>query len=256
VLQTLLILGATGDLTGRLLLPGLGALLATGAGDGLMLLGSGTQDWDDGGRRRVARRQPGRPGRPAAPPGRPGVVATRAPPPHPRRARRAARSGAGKVAAAVRAARRDRAADFRGRRAALERPLPGRRAAARAGAARDRQGRRCRSEVAPRCAPNPAHRPACRQASGTPSPRRRDDAFVFPGRDGRASDQGSLRRRVLVPAAERAGLTGVGFHTLRIDADRVRPFPAAPAALDGPPLAGVHARDLRPPDRRGSRPRA
>jgi len=42
-----------------------------------------------------------------------------------------------------------------------------------------------------------------------------DDAFVFPGRDGGASDQGSLRRRVLVPAAERAGLTGVGFHTLR-----------------------------------------
>jgi integrase len=37
------------------------------------------------------------------------------------------------------------------------------------------------------------------------------DAFVFPGR----SDQGSLRRRVLVPAAERAGLSGVGFHTLR-----------------------------------------
>ena len=42
-----------------------------------------------------------------------------------------------------------------------------------------------------------------------------EDAFVFPGRDGGASDQGSLRRRVLVPAAERAGLTGVGFHTLR-----------------------------------------
>jgi integrase len=47
-------------------------------------------------------------------------------------------------------------------------------------------------------------------------PRRADDdAFVFPGRDGAASDQGSLRRRVLVPAAERAGLTGVAFHTLR-----------------------------------------
>ena len=42
-----------------------------------------------------------------------------------------------------------------------------------------------------------------------------DDAFVFAGRAGGASDQGSLRRRVLVPAAERAGLTGVGFHTLR-----------------------------------------
>ena len=42
-----------------------------------------------------------------------------------------------------------------------------------------------------------------------------EDAFVFPGRDGGASDQGSLRRRVLIPAAERARLTGVGFHTLR-----------------------------------------
>jgi integrase len=42
-----------------------------------------------------------------------------------------------------------------------------------------------------------------------------DDAFVFPGRDGGASDQGSLRRRILVPAAARAGLSGVGFHTLR-----------------------------------------
>ena len=38
---------------------------------------------------------------------------------------------------------------------------------------------------------------------------------MFPGRDGGASDQGSLRRRVLIPAAERARLTGVGFHTLR-----------------------------------------
>lgn len=42
-----------------------------------------------------------------------------------------------------------------------------------------------------------------------------DDAFVFPGRDGGPSDPGALRRRVLVPAAGRAALTGVGFHTLR-----------------------------------------
>jgi integrase len=42
-----------------------------------------------------------------------------------------------------------------------------------------------------------------------------EDAFLFPGRDGGASDQGSLRRRVLVPAAGRAGVNGVGFHTLR-----------------------------------------
>ncbi len=42
-----------------------------------------------------------------------------------------------------------------------------------------------------------------------------DDAYVFPGRAGAPADQGSLRRRVLVPAADRAGLRGVGFHTLR-----------------------------------------
>ncbi|HET6449464.1 MAG TPA: site-specific integrase [Conexibacter sp.] len=42
-----------------------------------------------------------------------------------------------------------------------------------------------------------------------------DDAYVFPGRAGAPADQGSLRRRVLVPAADRAGLKGVGFHTLR-----------------------------------------
>jgi glucose-6-phosphate 1-dehydrogenase len=47
VKQTLMILGASGDLTSRLLLPGLGALLATGAGEGLTLLGSGMEDWDD-----------------------------------------------------------------------------------------------------------------------------------------------------------------------------------------------------------------
>lgn len=38
---------------------------------------------------------------------------------------------------------------------------------------------------------------------------------MFPGREGAPSDQGSLRRPVLVPSATRAGLTGVGFHTLR-----------------------------------------
>jgi glucose-6-phosphate 1-dehydrogenase len=47
--QTLLILGASGDLTARLLLPGLAGLLAsrTDAGRGLALLGSGAEDWDD-----------------------------------------------------------------------------------------------------------------------------------------------------------------------------------------------------------------
>ncbi|WP_341716148.1 glucose-6-phosphate dehydrogenase [Micromonospora sp. FIMYZ51] len=53
--QTLLVLGASGDLTGRLLLPGLGVLLASGGVPGLRLIGSGMDDWDDERwRRRVA----------------------------------------------------------------------------------------------------------------------------------------------------------------------------------------------------------
>ncbi|MER7457890.1 glucose-6-phosphate dehydrogenase [Micromonospora sp. NPDC126480] len=45
--QTLLLLGATGDLAARLLLPGLGRLVATGAQPDLTLVGSGTEAWDD-----------------------------------------------------------------------------------------------------------------------------------------------------------------------------------------------------------------
>jgi len=45
--QTLLILGAGGDLTARLLLPGLGALVSSGQAGPLALLGSGMDDWDD-----------------------------------------------------------------------------------------------------------------------------------------------------------------------------------------------------------------
>ncbi|GAA4952302.1 glucose-6-phosphate dehydrogenase [Actinoplanes utahensis] len=45
--QTLIILGATGDLTARLLLPGLGALLTAGHAPGLTLIGAATDDWDD-----------------------------------------------------------------------------------------------------------------------------------------------------------------------------------------------------------------
>ncbi|WP_425548267.1 glucose-6-phosphate dehydrogenase [Actinoplanes cyaneus] len=45
--QTLLILGASGDLTARLLLPGLGALLAAGDAPPLTLLGAGSDDWDE-----------------------------------------------------------------------------------------------------------------------------------------------------------------------------------------------------------------
>lgn len=45
--QTLLILGASGDLTSRLLLPGLGGLLISGRVSGLSLIGSSRHDWDD-----------------------------------------------------------------------------------------------------------------------------------------------------------------------------------------------------------------
>jgi integrase len=46
-------------------------------------------------------------------------------------------------------------------------------------------------------------------------PEAADDAFAFPGRAGAPADVGSLRRRVLAPAADRADLSGIGFHTLR-----------------------------------------
>ena len=45
--QTLLILGASGDLTARLLLPGLGGLLATQEQSDLLLVGCGIEDWDE-----------------------------------------------------------------------------------------------------------------------------------------------------------------------------------------------------------------
>ncbi len=45
--QTLLILGASGDLAARLLVPGLGSLMADGAVDGVSLVGSAGHDWDD-----------------------------------------------------------------------------------------------------------------------------------------------------------------------------------------------------------------
>ena len=45
--RTLLILGASGDLTGRLLLPGLARLIRMRRGDGLTLVGAGSDDWTD-----------------------------------------------------------------------------------------------------------------------------------------------------------------------------------------------------------------
>ena len=47
--KTLLILGASGDLTARLLLPGLGALVSANMVDNLQLIGSGMDDWDAAG---------------------------------------------------------------------------------------------------------------------------------------------------------------------------------------------------------------
>lgn len=44
-MKTLLILGASGDLTGRLLLPGLARLVSRGRADGLTLVGAGSDDW-------------------------------------------------------------------------------------------------------------------------------------------------------------------------------------------------------------------
>jgi glucose-6-phosphate 1-dehydrogenase len=46
--KTLLILGATGDLTGRLLLPGLARLVAKGKAPGLKLAGAGSSAWTPG----------------------------------------------------------------------------------------------------------------------------------------------------------------------------------------------------------------
>ncbi len=46
--KTLLILGASGDLTGRLLLPGLARLVARGRADGLALAGAGSDPWTPG----------------------------------------------------------------------------------------------------------------------------------------------------------------------------------------------------------------
>lgn len=46
-ITTLLILGASGDLSGRLLLPGIGGLLTAHPDRKLTLIGSGAEDWDD-----------------------------------------------------------------------------------------------------------------------------------------------------------------------------------------------------------------
>ena len=54
--QTLLVLGAAGDLAKRLLLPGLATMLADGGASDLLLIGSDREEWDDARwRERVAR---------------------------------------------------------------------------------------------------------------------------------------------------------------------------------------------------------
>ena len=105
--------------------------------------------------------------------------------------------------------------DLRGDRAALERPSLRRPGATAAGQPRDRQGRRRSAEVAARQAPRGTpHRARC-DATGAAPARRARRGVRLPGREGGPSDPGALPRRVLVAAAQRAGLTGVGFHTLR-----------------------------------------
>jgi glucose-6-phosphate 1-dehydrogenase len=47
-IRTLVILGASGDLTGRLLLPGVARLIGSGRAPGLTLVGAGSDAWQDG----------------------------------------------------------------------------------------------------------------------------------------------------------------------------------------------------------------
>jgi glucose-6-phosphate 1-dehydrogenase len=55
VIERLVLFGASGDLTGRFLLPAFGALHAQGRlPDGFQVLGAATEDWDDEGFRRFA----------------------------------------------------------------------------------------------------------------------------------------------------------------------------------------------------------
>ncbi|PYI66637.1 glucose-6-phosphate dehydrogenase [Arthrobacter livingstonensis] len=46
-IKTLVILGASGDLTGRLLLPGVARLIASGRAPGITLVGAGSDDWSE-----------------------------------------------------------------------------------------------------------------------------------------------------------------------------------------------------------------
>jgi hypothetical protein len=164
------------------------------------------------------------------------------------------------VAAAVRPTRRDRPADIGGDRAALERPRARLTTAAAAGRPRDRSRRRRRSEV------------AARHTAGATASRTRGDASRL------ATTRRCRRTRSYSPAAtanqltsavsgaaagprRRAGwargrrLSHAAPH-MRVAADRFRFERPTPPAVDGTPLASLHARDLRPPARRRPRARA
>jgi integrase len=86
-----------------------------------------------------------------------------------------------------------------------------------------------------------------------------EDGFVFPRarlprlRSGQPAPAGARPRR-RARRTQRRRLSHAPPH-VRIDAPRVRCEPVTAAALDGPPLARVHARDLRAPDRQRPRPR-
>jgi hypothetical protein len=73
---------------------------------------------------------------------------------------------------------------------------------------------------------------------------RAETGLVFRGAQGAVLRPGNLRYRVLIPAAQRAGVSlGAFSHVaphLRGDAHRRRRQPASPPALDGPSLRGVH----------------
>jgi integrase len=83
-----------------------------------------------------------------------------------------------------------------------------------------------------------------------------DDDLVFTVANGSAIMPGNLRRRVLKPTAQEAGVQGrlpqLPAH-LRVAAVRAGPQRRAGAALARPPFGGVHAGDVCPPARRRSR---
>jgi integrase len=81
-----------------------------------------------------------------------------------------------------------------------------------------------------------------------------DEDLVFSSASGTPLNPDNVRYRVLVPAVERAGLSGIGLPRLPphlcLHADRAGTLAAAPSALDGTSLGRVYARYVRASDRR------